>query len=283
MLFVSLEFLVWIEIQQQKFDLITSTKNVLIMFKHAIVRKPAKNFREGITSSKLGEPDYNNAILQHSYYIRALKKCGLNIIQLDADERFPDSTFVEDTAVVNKDLAIISNLGVLSRKGEELEIRKVLEKFYDNIEIIKNPGTLEGGDILKVDDHYYIGLSKRTNKEGAKQLTGILERYGYSCLTVSLVNIFHLKKALAYIGDDNLVISGEFIDNPIFKEYNIIEVDKDENYAANCIRVNDYILMPEGFEKLKNSISNLGYEILEIDISEFRKMDGGISCLSIRF
>ncbi|MFX0043329.1 MAG: dimethylarginine dimethylaminohydrolase family protein [Candidatus Hodarchaeota archaeon] len=253
------------------------------MFKHAIVRKPAKNFREGITSSKLGEPDYNNAILQHSYYIKALKICGLNIIHLNVDERFPDSTFVEDTAVVNKDLAVICNLGVSSRKGEELEIKKVLEKFYNNIEIIKSPGTLEGGDILKVDEYYYIGLSKRTNKEGAKQLTGILERYGYSCSTVSLVNALHLKSVLAYIGDDNLVITGELIDNPIFKEYNIIKVDKDENYAANCMRVNDYILMAEGFEKLKHSLINLGYEILEIDTSEFRKMDGGLSCLSIRF
>ena len=122
------------------------------MFKHAIVRNLARNFQDGITSYNSGKPDYKKAVIQHSDYIKALKKCGLRIIQLDADERFPDSTFVEDTTIVNKDAAIITNLGVSSRKGEELEIKKVLERSYDNIEHIKNPGTLEGGDILKVDN-----------------------------------------------------------------------------------------------------------------------------------
>ena len=253
------------------------------MFKHAIVRKPAKTFQEGITYSNLGKPDYNKAVIQHSNYIEALKECGLKIILLDADDRFPDSTFVEDTAVVNKNLAIITNLGVSSRRGEELEIKTVLEKFYNDIELIKTPGTLEGGDILKIDNQYYIGLSKRTNKEGAKQLTKILERYGYSCLTVQLVNVLHLKTGVAYIGDNNLIVTGEFISNPIFNEFNIIKVDKDESYAVNCIRVNNYIIIAKGFKKLTNSISNLGYEVFEIDMSEFRKMDGGLSCLSIRF
>ncbi|MEE9378042.1 MAG: arginine deiminase family protein [Candidatus Lokiarchaeia archaeon] len=253
------------------------------MFKHAIVRNLAGNFQDGITSCNLGKPDYNKAVIQYSDYIKALKKCGLRIIQLDADERFPDSAFVEDTTIVNKDVAIITNLGVSSRKGEELTIKKVIKRFYDNIEYIKNPGTLEGGDILKVDNQYYIGLSKRTNKDGAKQLTEILEKYDYSCSTIKLVNFLHLKTGVAYIGDDNLIVSGELIDNLIFKKYNIIRVDVDESYAANCIRVNKYVLIAKGFKKLKNSISNLGYKILEIDVSEFRKMDGGLSCLSIRF
>lgn len=253
------------------------------MFKHAIVRNLARNFQDGITSCNLGKPDYKKAVIQHSDYIKALKKCGLRIIQLDADERFPDSTFVEDTTIVNKDVAIITNLGVSSRKGEELEIKKVLERFYDNIEYIKNPGTLEGGDILKVDNQYYIGLSKRTNKEGVKQLTEILEKYDYSCSIIQLVNFLHLKTGVAYIGDNNLIVSGELIDNHIFKKFNIIRVDIDEGYAANCIRVNKYVIIAKGFKKLKNSISNLGYKILEIDMSEFRKMDGGLSCLSIRF
>ncbi len=253
------------------------------MFKRAIVRKPANNLQEGLTTSNLGKPDYNKAVNQHSEYIRALKKCGLKIIQLDADETFPDSTFVEDTVVVNKKVAVITNFGVLSRKGEELEVKEELERFYNNIEFIKNPGMLEGGDVLKVDNQYYIGLSKRTNKEGARQLTEILKKYDYSCLTVQLVDFLHLKTGIAYIGDNNLIVSGEFIGNPIFKDFNIIKLDKYEAYAANCIRVNNYILIAKGFQKLKNSILKLGYKLLEIDMSEFRKMDGGLSCLSIRF
>ncbi len=253
------------------------------MFKQAIVRKPAKNFQKGITSSNLGKPDYDKAVFQHLSYMIALKKCGLKIIQLDANDSYPDSTFVEDTAVVNEEVAIIANLGVISRKGEEIEIKGVLGRFYDNIACITNPGTLEGGDILRVDNKYYIGVSKRTNKEGVRQLIEILEHYSYSCVTVPLSNILHLKTGVSYIGDNNLIVSGEFINNPIFKEYNLIEVTKDESYAANSIRINNYVLIPKGFKKLKKSILNYGYDILEIDISEFRKMDGGLSCLSIRF
>jgi len=253
------------------------------MFKRAIVKKPAKIFQDGLTTSDLGKPDYVKALHQHSNYIKALKTFGLEIIKLDPDERFPDSTFVEDTAVVNEDLAIIANLGVASRKGEEIEINKILEKFYENIELIKTPGTLEGGDVMRVENHYYIGLSKRTNEEGAKQLKEILEKYEYTCSIVQLFNVLHLKTGVAYIGDNNIIATEEFIDNPIFKDYNIIRIDKDESYAANCIRVNDYVLIAKGFEKLRNSISNLGYKILEIDVSEFRKMDGGLSCLSLRY
>ena len=109
------------------------------MFKHAIVRIPGKNFQDGITTSNLGKPEYYKALLQHFIYVEVLKKIGLEIFKLDADERFPDSTFVEDTAVVNKDLAVITNLAISSRKGEELEIKKVLRKFYDTIESINNP------------------------------------------------------------------------------------------------------------------------------------------------
>ena len=253
------------------------------MFKHAIVRIVSKNFQYGLTSSKLGKPDYNKALIQHSNYIEALRKCGLKVLTLKADDRFPDSTFVEDTAVINEDLAIIANLGATSRKGEEIEIRKVLDKFYENVESIEKPGTLDGGDVLRVEDQYFIGISKRTNKVGALQLKEILKKYGYSCSLVKLKEVLHLKTGVAYIGDKNLIVSGEFIDNPLFQDYNIIKVDEDESYAANCIRVNNYVLIADGYEKLINSISSLGYKVLKLDITEFRKMDGGLSCLSLRF
>ena len=253
------------------------------MFKHAIVRIVSKNFQYGLTSSKLGKPDYNKALIQHSDYIKALRKCGLEVLTLETDDRFPDSTFVEDTAVVNEDLAIIANLGETSRKGEEIEIREVLDKFYENVESIEKPGSLDGGDVLRVEDQYFIGISKRTNKVGALQLKEILKKYGFSCSLVKLKEVIHLKTGLAYIGDKNLIVSGEFIDNPLFQNYNIIKVDEDESYAANCIRVNNYVLIANGYEKLINSISSLGYKVLKLDITEFRKMDGGLSCLSLRF
>jgi len=254
-----------------------------LMFTHGIVRKPSENFKDGLTTSNLGKPDYIKAVKQHSNYIKALKKCGMKIMILRADERFPDSTFVEDTAVVNENLAVIANLGAPSRKGEEREIKNVLEKYFDKVESIENPGTLEGGDVLKIENEYFIGLSSRTNKEGAKQFENIVKKYGCSCSFIPLTNFFHLKTGVAYIGDNNLIASGELIDSPIFKEYNLIKVEKDEIYASNCIRVNNHVLIAEGFNKIRNTIKNLGYQTLEIDVSEFRKMDGGLSCLSLRF
>ncbi len=253
------------------------------MFKRAIVRKLSKNFQDGITKSNLGKPIYNKALKQHSNYVKVLDNCGLEIIKLNADDRFPDSTFVEDTAIVNEDFAIITNIGTLSRKGEEVEIKQVLEMFYDNIESIKKPGTVDGGDVMKVENCYYIGLSKRTNKEGARQLIEVLKKYGYSYVTIPLTNVLHLKSGVSYIGDNNLIAAGEFIDNLNFIGYNIIKVEENEKYAANSVKINNYVLIPKGFEKLKESILSLGYKIIEIEMSEFRKMDGGLSCLSLRF
>ncbi len=253
------------------------------MVKHAIVRKVSQKFQFGLTTSNLGKPDYNVAIKQHSDYIEAMKKCGLNVKILEADDKFPDSTFVEDTAVVNKDFVVISNLGAPSRRGEEKEIKKLMEEFYDDIKSIEKPGTLEGGDVMKVENEYFIGISKRTNKKGALQLKEILKKYGYTCSLVSLKKVLHLKTGVAYIGDNNIIASGEFIKNPLFKDYNIIEVEEAESYSTNCIRVNEYVLIAKGFKKLKDSILGLGYKVLENNMSEFRKMDGGLSCLSLRF
>ncbi len=253
------------------------------MFSHGIVRAPSKNFHDGLTTSNLGKPYYTKAIKQHSNYVNALKKCGIDIITLKADERFPDSTFVEDAAVVNEDIAVITNLGAPSRRGEEGDVKNVLENYYNNVESIENPGTLEGGDVLRIENEYFIGLSSRTNKEGAKQFENILKKYGYSCMLIPLTKFLHLKTGVAYIGDNNLIVSGELSGNPIFNDYNLIKVEEEEKYASNCIRVNNYVLIAEGFKKFKDTIMSLGYKTLEIDMSEFKKMDGGLSCLSLRF
>ena len=253
------------------------------MFSRAIVRRPCKKFSEGLSTSNLGLPIYKIAISQHLKYVTALEKCGLEVIVLDPDEEYPDSTFVEDTAVVNEKVAIITNPGAKSRNGEEVAINQVLDKYYDNIESIKDPGTLDGGDVMRIENHYYIGISKRTNVEGARQLTKILEKHRFKCSTVNLINFLHLKSGINYIGDNNLLVSGEFTDNQLFKNFNRIKVGKEEIYAANCVRINDQILMPKGYDKTKKSLQELEYEIIELEMSEFRKMDGGLSCLSIRF
>ncbi len=253
------------------------------MFKYAIVRRPGESLVDGITSAGLGKPDYEKALQQHDKYIEALRRCGVEVTILEAEERYPDSVFVEDTAVLAEKCAIITNPGVSSRQGEEISIKETLKKFYTNIKSITAPGTLEGGDVMRVRDHFYVGLSARTNEEGARQLAKILTKYGYTVSNVKMEKFLHLKTGLAYLENNNLLTAGEFIDRPGFETFNRIVIDDSESYAANCIWVNNVVLVPMGFPGTKAAIETIGYKTTAVDVSEFRKLDGGLSCLSLRF
>lgn len=253
------------------------------MFKQAIVKTPCKRLSDGISDAGLGKPDYRKAIVQHAYYVRALEACGLKVTVLEPDERFPDSTFVEDTAVLTERCAVICCPGVPGRKGEETAIVEQLKIFYPNPEYIEFPGTLEGGDVMPADNHFYIGLSGRTNRSGAEQFIQILDRFGYTGSVLPLKNVLHLKTGVSYIENNHLLAAGEFIDQPAFKNFEIIAIDDEEQYAANSIWVNDRVLLPMGFEKTRSAIEEAGYQTLVVDVSEYRKLDGGLSCLSLRF
>ncbi|HCY76088.1 MAG TPA: N(G),N(G)-dimethylarginine dimethylaminohydrolase [Ignavibacteriales bacterium] len=253
------------------------------MFTKAIVRIPCKNLVNGLTASNLGKPDYESAIIQHQKYVQTLKDCGLDVIILDADEHYPDSTFVEDTALLIPKCAIITNPGAPSRKDEIIKMKKVLIGLFGNLEEIKDPGTLEAGDVMMVGTHYYIGLSERTNSRGANQLIAILNQFGMTGSTVSFKEGLHLKSGVSYLENNNLLVTGKFIDKPEFRKFNLITVDQDESYAANSIWINGNVLVPQGFPKTRKKIESAGYKIIEVDVSEFRKLDGGLSCLSLRF
>jgi dimethylargininase len=253
------------------------------LFSKAIVRIPCKNFINGLTTSILGLPDYDLAIYQHREYVEALRKCGLEVIVLDEDEDYPDSTFVEDTALLTPHCAFITNPGASSRKGETNEIKTVLIEYFSIIETINDPGTVEAGDIMMVGDHFYIGLSQRTNINGAEQLINILKKYGMTGSLVTLDKVLHLKSGVAYLENNNLVAAGEFLLKPDFKKFNILKIDDDESYAANCVWINGHIILPKGFPKAKKTIEKAYHNIIEVNVSEFQKLDGGLSCLSLRF
>lgn len=253
------------------------------MFKHIIVRRPGRSLVEGITSANLGKPDYEMALQQHDRYIDALKSRGVKVKILEAEEQFPDAVFVEDTAVLAERCAVITNPGAPSRQGEEISIRAVLSEFYTAIETIQAPGTLEGGDVMRVDDHFYVGLSARTNEEGFRQFAAILNKFQYTASAVKLEKFLHLKTGLAYLENNNLLVAGEFTKHDEFKKFNQIIIDESEGYAANCIWVNNAVLVPMGYPKTAAAISKAGYPVIEVDVSEFRKLDGGLSCLSLRF
>lgn len=256
------------------------------MFKNVVVKRPAKSMVEGITSApELGKPDYELALKQHDNYIEALKDCGVNVKVLECDERFPDSCFVEDTAVLSKNCAIICNPGAQSRNREIETMIDVIKEFYseDKIEYIVAPGTVEGGDVMMVGNHFYIGKSARTNEEGCRQFIEKLEKHGHTGSIVELNEVLHLKTGLAYLEHNNLLVAGEFVEKEDFKDFNKIVITEDESYSANCIWVNDSVIVPFGYEKTKEAIQKAGYKVVEVDTSEYRKLDGGLSCLSLRF
>lgn len=253
------------------------------MFTKAIVRIPCRAMVNGLSSANLGVPDYQKALFQHADYIEALKECGLKVTVLPADENFPDSTFVEDVALMTPRCAILTNPGAPSRTLETRSILKSIREFYADIETIDAPGTVEAGDIMMVGDHYYIGLSERTNQAGAAQVISILERYGLSGAMVELNEVLHLKTGLGYLEGNNLLACGEFLNKPEFQQYKLLEVDPAEAYAANSVWINGTVLVPAGFPKTQALIAATGYKVRPVDVSEFQKIDGGLSCLSLRF
>lgn len=258
--------------------------NIRFMYTKAIVRKPGKNFSEGITTAKFGKPDFNKALRQHGLYCDILSKCGLEVTVLEADEKYPDGCFVEDTAIVTEKTAIITRPGAESRQGEEAGIEIILSARGET-KTISNPGTLDGGDVMRAENQFFIGISGRTNREGSRQLSQFLSEYGYSSSEIIVGPGLHLKTGITYLDRGNFLATREFAlkFTGILPDSNIIPVDNGEAYAANCLLINSFLLMPAGFPKTKERICESGYNIIEVDVSEFRKMDGGLTCLSLLY
>jgi dimethylargininase len=255
-------------------------------FTNAIARLPAHNFSQGLTSSSEGEPSVEKALDQHKQYCDALRACGLTVDILAAASEYPDSTFVEDTAILATRVAIIMRPGAQSRLGEIELIKNAILKYRTEVTQIIAPGSMDGGDVCQADEHFFIGLSARTNVEGARQLSTILHAHGYTSSTVDIrgqTHLLHLKSGIAYLGNKQLVIAPELSALPAFQTYELIEVDTAEIYAANCIRINERVLIPAGYPGIAAVLKSRGYTSLALDVSEFRKMDGGLSCLSLRF
>ncbi len=205
---------------------------------------------------------------------------------LEPDERHPDGTFVEDTAVVSARVAIATRPGAPTRAGEVPAVAAALREFRPQLESIAPPGTLDGGDVCQMDDHFLIGISERTNLAGAQQLAGILGRHGYSSLQVDirgLHTLLHLKSGVSYLGERRFTVTADAPDLGILPRYEQITVDAAEAYAANCVLVNGLVLLAAGFPRVAARLGELGYTVRSLEVSEFRKMDGGLSCLSVRF
>ena len=266
----------------------------------AIVRPPGASFVAGLTRANLGLPDYQRALQQHAAYCDALESCGLTLTRLEPDERFPDSTFVEDTAVMvsrrvsgqgsryetSAKKAIMTRPGAPSRRAEGQSIEQKLAELGLETYAISPPGTVDGGDICETEGHFFIGISERTNEAGALQLADLLKSINYTASIVDirdLKTILHLKSGLAYLGDNRLVVIEALKTQAVFEGYELVAVEDDEAYAANCLRVNDHVLVAAGFPRFQGTLKNLGCQTVALEMSEFQKLDGGLSCLSLRF
>jgi len=255
------------------------------LLSNAIVRKPGSNFADGLTTVSLGVPINSRVLEQHARYCEALKACGLALTTLDADLNHPDSTFVEDTAILTPRGAVLTRPGAPSREAEVDAIRPTILGFYPSPLTIESPGTVDGGDICEGEDHFFLGLSQRTNEDGARQLADHLADMGYTSSTIDvrpMTSILHLKSGLSYIGENTVVVMEEMAGLAQIQSYDLIRVAATETYAANCVRVNDRVLVAAGFPDLTAALIARGFNPLLLDMSEFQKMDGGLSCLSLR-
>ena len=259
-----------------------SEKMVNHQFKNAIVRIPGPDFANGITTSELGIPDYHKMLVQHKAYIETLKNLELEVTVLPEEGEFPDAHFVEDTAVIFPEAAIVTNPGHPARQGEEQSILQVLEQFR-KIHTIESPGTVDGGDVLLVDKFFYIGISARTNVAGIRQFDRIVTQYDYTCVAVPVDEGLHLKSSVNFIGNNTLLMTADFAYRSEFDSFEKIVLDEEESYSCNTLLINDVLLTPAGFPAVREKLKITGLPVIELDMSEVQKMDGGLTCLSLRF
>jgi dimethylargininase len=255
-------------------------------FSHAIVRPPAATFAAGLTSSGLGPPDLALALEQHEAYCRTLERLGLSLVRLPPDAEFPDSTFVEDAAIVTERGAILTRPGAPSRAGEVTAMGEALCRWFPELERITPPGTVDGGDVCEAGEHFFIGISERTNAAGATQLAVWLAALGFGSSVIDIrgmPGLLHLKTGLSWLGERRLFAWSGIGGHEELQDWEVVEVPKGEEYAANCIRVNDEVLVARGFPRTAALLGGLGHDVADLDMSEYRKMDGGLSCLSVRW
>ena len=217
---------------------------------------------------------------QHENYCRTLERLRLKLMWVKEDSALPDSCFVEDTALVFDEKAIICNISVKSRAPEAIEVAEVLAGLKE-IQYVKPPATIDGGDVLKVENRVFIGLSARTNLEAFRQIREILRGCDLEFTPVNVNKGLHLKSACTYLGEKCVIVSRGSFDTNVLSGLRRIFVAKGEEYAADCLAVNGAVLMAKGFPKTKRLIENEGFHVEELEMSEFRKGEGALTCLSI--
>ena len=224
--------------------------------------------------------NYALASEQHRAYEQTLQALGLHVVSLPPESDFPDSVFVEDTALVLDDFAVMMRPGAESRRGEVPSIAQALQP-YRQLNYLQDPAIVDGGDILLVNQHVYIGLSSRSNHDAVIQLIEILEPRGYMVTPVEVRGCLHLKSAVSLVAENTLLINPGWIDTRIFSDYSIIPVDPQEPQGANALLIAEDVIYPAGFPGTAGRLRRHGLEVIELDVSELMKAEGAVTCCSL--
>ena len=249
----------------------------------AVTHKPSPLLKNcELTFLPRQKMDFQKTQIQHENYCDTLSKLGADVIILEENLDLPDCAFVEDAAIVLDEIAIITSMGVSTRRGETKLIEKKLAKFRP-LEKIKLPAKIEGGDVLTIGKNLFVGNSSRTNAEGISALKKIVNPFGYKVFAVDVLGSLHLKTACTALDSETILVNPEWIETEVFKDFRKINLPQNEPFAANILRINDTICIHSAFTETAEKIEKLGYKISTVNISEFLKAEAGLTCLSLIF
>jgi len=247
----------------------------------AITRKVSPRMSEcQPTHLRRARIDGGRAAEQHLAYEKQLEALGCEVRSLPAEAELPDSVFVEDAAVVFDELAFLARPGAESRRGEVESIAQAL-KPYRKLARIEPPGTLDGGDVLRVGKRVFVGLSRRTNQAGIEQMHALLPVYGYSVESVPVERCLHLKSAVTQVGEGALLMNPAWVDASAFRGLELIEVDAAEPFAANALLVKGVVVYPAAYERTRKRLAERGLGVVTVEVSELAKAEGGVTCCSL--
>lgn len=256
-----------------------------IRFTHAITRRPAASITHGLRAVDIGTPDLALMQAHHDTYVATLRETGATVVELPPLEAYPDSVFVEDTALCLQQGAVVMRPGAPSRLGEAAEMAPHLRALYGEVvEITGAESFIEGGDILVTEREILVGRSARTNAAGIAELTALVAPWGHKVREVHTPpGVLHFKTDCSLLDADTILSTTRLSASGCFAGYRVVDVPEGEEAAANTIRFNDLVLMPAGFPRTRAAIEAAGFTVREIGNSECAKLDGGMSCLSLRF
>ena len=255
-----------------------------ISFRHAIARQPARSATSGLRAEDRGAPDIARMRRDHAAYVEALEATGARVTVLEPLEAFPDAHFVEDVALCLPEGAVLLKPGAPSRAGEVEAMAPALAAHFDEIRAITGPGTIEGGDILVTPREILVGLSARTSREGAEELARLAAPWGHElriCQTPP--GVLHFKTGCALLDEETILATPRLAASGCFAGYRTLLTPEGEEPAANAIRFNDKVILPAGFPRTAEMLTDAGFSVTPLRNDEFALLDGGMSCLSLRF